>query len=101
MSPKASRAVRQSHPGAATVDDEHVARFGLLTERERAALLLVAEGLSNAEIGTVVHLSEGTVKDHVGAILGEPEVAGRVRAALLARRAGLLDGRRRTAEAGR
>ncbi|MFF5359871.1 response regulator [Streptomyces scabiei] len=101
MSPKASRAVWQSHPGAATVDDEHVARFGLLTEREREVLLLVAEGLSNAEIGTVVHLSEGTVKNHVSAILGKLGVAGRVQAALLAQRAGLLDGRQRPAEAGR
>ncbi|MEH0652916.1 response regulator transcription factor [Streptomyces scabiei] len=103
MSPKASRAVWQSHPRAATVDDddEHVARFGLLTERERQVLVLVAEGLSNAEIGTVVHLSEGTVKDHVSAILGKLGVAGRVRAALLAQRAGLLDGRQRPAEAGR
>ncbi|MFM9594878.1 response regulator [Streptomyces scabiei] len=101
MSPKASRAVWQSHPRAATVDDQDVVRFGLLTEREREVLLLVAEGLSNAEIGTVVHLSAGTVKDHVSAILGKLGVTGRVQAALLAQRAGLLDGRQRPAEAGR
>lgn len=53
-------------------------------------LVLIAEGLSNADIGTRMHLSTGTVKDHVSAILGKLEVDGRVQAALLAERAGLL-----------
>lgn len=54
-------------------------------------LVLVAEGLSNADIGARLHLSTGTVKDHVSAILTKLRVAGRVQAALLAQRAGLLD----------
>lgn len=61
-----------------------------LTDRERDVLVLIAEGLSNADIGTRMHLSTGTVKDHVSAILGKLEVDGRVQAALLAERAGLL-----------
>ncbi|MFD7440090.1 response regulator [Streptomyces sp. NPDC059909] len=61
-----------------------------LTERERAVLVLVAEGLSNADIAARMHLSTGTVKDHVSAILTKLEVGGRVQAALLAERAGLL-----------
>lgn len=102
MSPKASRAVWQSHPGAATVDDEEAARVGRLTDRERQVLVLIAQGLSNAEIGTFVHLSAGTVKDHVSAILTKLRVAGRVQAALLAQRAGLLDeGQQRPSGAGR
>ncbi|MFE7760453.1 response regulator [Streptomyces sp. NPDC057438] len=101
MSPKASRAVWQSHPGAAAVDDEDAARIGRLTEREREVLVLVAEGLSNSEIGTLVHLSAGTVKDHVSAILSKLRVASRVQAALLAQRAGLLDGGRRSSGPGR
>ncbi|WP_351228155.1 response regulator transcription factor [Streptomyces sp. NPDC002133] len=64
--------------------------LGRLTERERAVLVLIAEGLSNADIATRMHLSTGTVKDHVSAILTKLEVAGRVQAALLAERAGLL-----------
>jgi DNA-binding NarL/FixJ family response regulator len=52
-------------------------------------------------IGAAVALSAGIVKDHVSAMLGKPGVVGRVRAALLAQRAGLLDGRPRSAEAGR
>lgn len=64
--------------------------MNLLSDRERAVLVLVAEGLSNAEIGTRIHLSAGTVKDHVSSILNKLRVAGRVQAALLAERAGLL-----------
>ncbi|MGX1566974.1 response regulator [Streptomyces sp. NPDC055506] len=96
MSPKASRAVWQSHPGAAAADDAEAARVGRLTEREREVLVLIAEGLSNTEIGARVHLSAGTVKDHVSAILTKLRVGSRVQAALLAQRAGLLDGRRRS-----
>lgn len=92
MSPKASRAVWQSHPGTAAVYDEEAGRVSRLSEREREVLVLIAEGLSNAEIGSRVHLSAGTVKDHVSAILAKLRVAGRVQAALLAQRAGLLGG---------
>ncbi|MGW1271430.1 response regulator [Streptomyces sp. NPDC002491] len=103
MSPKASQAVWQSHPGATAADDEEAARVGRLTEREREVLVLIAEGLSNAEIGARVHLSAGTVKDHVSAILTKLRVGGRVQAALLAQRAGLLDAdaERRRPESGR
>ncbi|MES5823293.1 response regulator transcription factor [Streptomyces sp. RG80] len=101
MSPKASRAVWESHPGATAVDDEEAARVDRLTEREREVLVLIAKGLSNAEIGTLVHLSAGTIKDHVSAILTKLRVAGRVQAALLAQRAGLLDGGQRPSGAGR
>lgn len=61
-----------------------------LTDRERAVLVLIAEGLSNTDIATRMHLSTSTVKDHVSAILTKLEVDGRVQAALLAERAGLL-----------
>lgn len=91
MSPKASRALLRGHPGAAAPQvAEDVARVNLLTDRERDVLVLIAEGLSNADIGTRIHLSAGTVKDHVSSILTKLRVAGRVQAALLAERAGLL-----------
>ncbi|MEU3481814.1 response regulator transcription factor [Streptomyces sp. NPDC033753] len=90
MSPKASRALLRGHPGAGAPQDAEVARVNLLSDRERAVLVLVAEGLSNAEIGIRIHLSAGTVKDHVSSILNKLRVASRVQAALLAERAGLL-----------
>ncbi|MEL3946741.1 MULTISPECIES: response regulator [Streptomyces] len=90
MSPKASRALLRSHPGAGAPQDADVSRVGLLSDRERDVLVLVAEGLSNADIGTRIHLSAGTVKDHVSSILTKLRVSSRVQAALLAERAGLL-----------
>ncbi|KAA0939359.1 response regulator [Streptomyces apricus] len=65
-------------------------RVQVLSERERAVLVLIAEGLSNTAIGARLHLSTGTVKDHVSAVLSKLRVVSRVQAALLAERAGLL-----------
>ncbi|MET9565778.1 response regulator transcription factor [Streptomyces tauricus] len=65
-------------------------RIDVLTGRERAVLVLIAEGLSNAAIGARLHLGTGTVKDHVSAVLSKLQVNSRVQAALLAERAGLL-----------
>lgn len=90
LSPRASRTLLHGHPGTEAIDEE-AARVRLLTTRERDVLVLVAEGLSNADIGARIHLAAGTVKDHVSAILAKLRVASRVQAALLAQRAGLLD----------
>lgn len=69
---------------------------GTLSDREREVLRLMADGLSNTEIGARMYLSVGTVKDHVSAILGKLNVENRVQASLLAQRAGLLDADRPT-----
>ncbi|MEU5792970.1 response regulator transcription factor [Streptomyces sp. NPDC047813] len=61
-----------------------------LTERERAVLALMAEGLANTDIGERLHLSTGTVKGHVTNLLGKLRVGSRVQAVLIAERAGLL-----------
>ncbi|WAU79051.1 response regulator transcription factor [Streptomyces sp. Qhu-G9] len=93
LSPKASRSMLHGHPGHEAADDDPgVRRVGLLSGRECEVLVLVAEGLSNADVGARIHLSAGTVKDHVSAILTKLRVGSRVQAALLAQRAGLLDG---------
>ncbi|GAA3195910.1 response regulator transcription factor [Streptomyces ramulosus] len=92
LSPRASRALLHDHPEQGGIGDAEAARVDRLTDRERDVLVLIAEGLSNADIGARLHLSAGTVKDHVSAILTKLRVAGRVQAALLAQRAGLLDG---------
>jgi DNA-binding NarL/FixJ family response regulator len=60
-----------------------------LTGREREVLVLVASGLSNAEIGGRLGLAEKTVKHYMTSILGKLQVASRVEAALLAYKAGL------------
>jgi DNA-binding NarL/FixJ family response regulator len=62
-----------------------------LSEREREVVALIGQGLSNAEIGGKLHLSEATVKGYVSAVLSKIGAANRVQAALLAYRGGLLD----------
>ncbi|MFD8146919.1 response regulator [Streptomyces sp. NPDC059708] len=60
-----------------------------LSERERGVLALLGEGLSNADAGRRLHMSEATVKTYVSRILAKLGCENRVQAALLARDAGL------------
>lgn len=62
-----------------------------LTGREREVLRLVAEGLTNREIGERLHLAEKTVKHYMTNVLGKLHVRSRVEAALLAVRRGTQD----------
>ena len=50
----------------------------------------IGQGLSNAEIGGALHLSEATVKGYVSAVLGKIGAVNRVQAALVAYRGGLI-----------
>lgn len=60
-----------------------------LTDRERQILDLVAEGLSNAEIGDRLSLAEKTVKHYMTAVLGKLDARSRVEAALIGYKAGM------------
>lgn len=59
-----------------------------LTEREMDVLKLVAQGMSNQEIGEVLVISEGTVRTHVSSVLSKLHLANRTQAALYAIREG-------------
>jgi DNA-binding NarL/FixJ family response regulator len=59
-----------------------------LTIREREILELVAEGLTNREIGKRLHLAEATIKHYMTNVLQKMHVRSRVQAALLAKKSG-------------
>lgn len=60
-----------------------------LTERETDVLRLIAKGFNNGEIANQLHLSEGTVRNHVSAILEKLGVSDRTQAAVIAIQHGL------------
>jgi DNA-binding NarL/FixJ family response regulator len=65
------------------------ARLQALTERELEVLGAVGRGMSNAEIGRELFMSEATVKAHVSRVLVKLGATNRVQAAILAHDAGL------------
>lgn len=91
------RAIRAAHAGRATLSPEaaqalvHAASqppapgYGL-TERERAVLALMAEGLNNVQIAGRLMVSPSTIKSHVSNILSKLGVTSRTEAVTLALR---------------
>jgi DNA-binding NarL/FixJ family response regulator len=67
-----------------------LARLEALTPREREVLVAVARGLSNADIGRELFMSEATVKAHVSRLLSKLDAGNRVQVAILAHDAGLV-----------
>ncbi|GAA1539555.1 response regulator transcription factor [Dactylosporangium maewongense] len=63
--------------------------LGGLTDRERQVLALVAEGLTNAEIGLRLHITAGTAKTHVARLLHKLDARDRIQLVIIAHRAGL------------
>jgi DNA-binding NarL/FixJ family response regulator len=82
--------VASTLPGA-PADDSQLAA---LSDRERAILLEVARGRTNAEIAAALHIAEPTVKTHLGRLRAKLDVHDRVQLVILAYDSGLVAPRR-------
>ncbi len=92
LSPEVTRRViaQMTATDGAGPDAEHAQQVARLTEREREVLVLLGEGLSNAEIAGRLVLGEATVKTHVSNCLAKLHLRDRVQAVVFAHRAGLV-----------
>lgn len=80
----AAAVIEQIRKGTVVTEEDRLAQQ--LSEREKTILGLIAEGLTNREIGEQLYLSEKTVKHHVSDILGKLGLARRVEAAAFSAR---------------
>ncbi|MFI9585845.1 response regulator [Streptomyces sp. NPDC052236] len=90
LAPAVTRRLIAAFAQGAPVHEEAAGALGCLTHREREILLLVATGLSNAEIGARLGLAVGTVKVHVSAVLSKLALRDRVQATIFAYESGLI-----------
>jgi DNA-binding NarL/FixJ family response regulator len=83
-------ATRDSAPPAGESARQRAEQYAL-TPREHDVLLLVAEGMTNKEIGGRLSITEDTVKKHVQNIIWKLRAADRTQAAIMALKLGLLE----------
>ncbi|UFH97823.1 response regulator [Bacillus toyonensis] len=70
--------------------EEHFVHVDVLTARENEVLQLLAKGMSNKEIASVLVITEKTVKAHVSSILSKLNLSDRTQAALYAVKNGIV-----------
>ncbi len=90
LSPRVTTRLIASIREVSTPAVEPLAEFEVLSDREIEVVRLLAAGLSNAEIALEMHVSEGTVKAHLGNIIAKWGVRDRVQVLIRAARSGLV-----------
>ncbi|GGC56925.1 response regulator transcription factor [Hoyosella rhizosphaerae] len=90
VSPKITRRLLDRMLSPSTPEPNLPESLQQLTDREREVLDLIASGLSNGEIGAALHLTEATVKTHVGRVLAKLGLRDRVQAVVFAYEHGLV-----------
>jgi DNA-binding NarL/FixJ family response regulator len=91
LAPALTRRLLEEHVERARIPSfEREDPFGELTERELEVANAVARGLSNAEIGAQLYLSEATVKTHVTRVLAKLGVRDRVQIVVAAYECGFV-----------
>lgn len=93
LDPAITRRLIERHLGRREVPSNTRATLRLLSARETEVLMLIAAGLTNAEIAQQLVLGESTVKTHVGRILAKLELRDRVQAVVIAYESGLVQPR--------
>ncbi|MFK0117497.1 response regulator [Streptomyces sp. NPDC090994] len=90
LAPSVARRLVEQYTRPATRPRRTDPRLDLLTARERQTLLLLARGLSNAEIAAELVISDHTVKTHVGNVLAKLGLRDRIQAVICAYETGLV-----------
>jgi DNA-binding NarL/FixJ family response regulator len=90
LAPSVTRRLIEQHVRATDRAPDMSRVLNELTAREREVLVLVAAGLSNAEIATRLHLGEATVRTHVGHIFAKTGSRDRAQAIVFAYRSRLV-----------
>jgi DNA-binding NarL/FixJ family response regulator len=90
LAPSITRRLVEGYVRRAPRRPDDARELGSLTGRERDVLTELAHGLSNAEIGLKLHVSEGTVKTHVSRLLAKLGLRDRVQAVIAAYELGFV-----------
>lgn len=89
LSPSITRRLVERQLGVRR-DPARAAALDRLTDREHEVLGMIARGATNAELAATLHLSQSTIKTHVGQLLHKLEVRDRVQLVILAYDVGLV-----------
>jgi DNA-binding NarL/FixJ family response regulator len=90
LAPSVTRRLIERHLRLDQPSPELVAGLDRMTDRERQVLVLLARGLSNTEIAARLHLSEATVRTHIGHLFAKIGARDRAQAVVFAYESGIV-----------